>query len=62
MPLAVLAAAADGARQGADATRDMESRRGRSKKLGARSVGHIDPGAESAFVILHAMTNALRED
>ena len=60
--LAVLAAAADGARQGADATRDMESRRGRSKKLGARSVGHIDPGAESAFVILHAMTNALREN
>nr|WP_321523854.1 dihydroxyacetone kinase subunit DhaL [uncultured Cohaesibacter sp.] len=57
--LAVIAAAAAGARRGADATRDMESRRGRSKKLGARSVGHVDPGAESAHVILQAMTDAL---
>ena len=49
-----LAAAAAGARQGADATRDMRSGRGRSKKLGDRSVGHIDPGAESAAVLLAA--------
>nr|WP_321464076.1 dihydroxyacetone kinase subunit DhaL [uncultured Cohaesibacter sp.] len=55
----VLEAASLGARNGADATRDMESRRGRSKKLGARSVGHIDPGAESTHVMLKAMHEAL---
>ncbi|RYH05773.1 dihydroxyacetone kinase subunit DhaL [Tropicimonas sp. IMCC6043] len=55
---AVLAAAAEGAHAGAEATRDMESRRGRSKKLGARSVGHVDPGAASTHVILAAMRDA----
>ena len=59
--VAVLSAAAAGARSGADATCDMESRRGRSKKLGLRSVGHIDPGAESTHVILKAMSEALRK-
>lgn len=57
---AVLAAAVEGARAGAEATRDMESRRGRSKKLGARSVGHVDPGAASAHVILQAMLETLK--
>ncbi len=56
---AVLAAATEGARAGAEATREMESRRGRSKKLGARSVGHVDPGAASAHVILQAMLETL---
>ncbi|SNY91215.1 homodimeric dihydroxyacetone kinase [Cohaesibacter sp. ES.047] len=58
-PAIVLKAACRGARMGADATREMESRRGRSKKLGNRSVGHIDPGAESAYVTLKAMSEAL---
>jgi dihydroxyacetone kinase len=58
--IAVLAAAAEGARLGVEATRDMESRRGRSKKLGERSVGHVDPGAASAHVILQAMLDVLR--
>ncbi|SDJ10342.1 homodimeric dihydroxyacetone kinase [Aliiruegeria lutimaris] len=58
--LGVMQAATDGAREGAQATKDMESRRGRSKKLGARSVGHIDPGAASCHVMLEAMTEALR--
>ena len=49
-----LSAAAEGARSGADATKDMRSGRGRSKKLGDRSVGHIDPGAESTAVLLRA--------
>ncbi|RYH05786.1 dihydroxyacetone kinase subunit L, partial [Tropicimonas sp. IMCC6043] len=30
----------------------------RSKKLGARSVGHVDPGAASTHVILAAMRDA----
>ncbi|SES41330.1 dihydroxyacetone kinase [Tranquillimonas rosea] len=56
--LACLAAARDGARSGRDDTAQMESRRGRSKKLGARSVGHVDPGAASTHVILAAMYTA----
>ena len=56
---AVMRAAAGGALAGARATEQMESRRGRSRKLGARSVGHIDPGAASAHVMLEAMAAAL---
>ncbi len=52
---AVLQAAADAARAGRDETATFESRRGRSAKLGARSLGHIDPGAASAALILAAM-------
>ncbi|WP_062118750.1 dihydroxyacetone kinase subunit DhaL [Aureimonas sp. AU40] len=57
--LSVLQAARDGAEAGMKATADLESRRGRSSKLGVRSKGHIDPGAASSFVILRAMTAAL---
>lgn len=57
----VMQAARDGAEQGMKATAALESRRGRSAKLGARSMGHIDPGAASTFVILRAMSAALDE-
>ena len=56
---ACLDAACDGARKGRDYTATIESRRGRSAKLGARSVGHVDPGAASAVVILEAIRAAL---
>ncbi len=58
-PHTVLSAATQGAKDGAEATCDMESKRGRSKKLGQRSVGHMDPGAASAHTILSAMLAAL---
>lgn len=58
---AVIAAARDGAEAGMKATADLESRRGRSAKLGARSRGHIDPGAASSFVIMRAMAAALEK-
>ena len=54
-PAAVLAAAAAAAARGRDRTAEIESRRGRSAKLGARSLGHVDPGAASATLILQAM-------
>jgi len=57
--LEVMQAAAAGAEHGMNATAEMESRRGRSSKLGARSVGHIDPGAASTCVILRAMAATL---
>jgi dihydroxyacetone kinase len=56
-----LDAACAGAKLGRDQTADIESRRGRSKKLGARSIGHIDPGAASALVMLVAMRNVAYE-
>ncbi|MDB6178463.1 dihydroxyacetone kinase subunit DhaL [Paracoccus sp. Z330] len=59
--LSILRAATDGAARGRDATADMESRRGRSAKLGTRSLGHIDPGAASTHLILDAMAEALSE-
>ena len=59
--LDVLTAARDGGEAGMKATAALESRRGRSAKLGERSVGHIDPGAASTFVTLRAMTEALRK-
>jgi dihydroxyacetone kinase len=50
-----------GAKQGMEKTSDMIARRGRSAKLGERSVGHIDPGAASTYLTLRAMTEALRD-
>ncbi|WP_417270384.1 dihydroxyacetone kinase subunit DhaL [Celeribacter sp.] len=55
---ACLSAAAEGAEIGRDATTQMTSKRGRSKKLGERSVGHIDPGAASAHIIFVALRDA----
>jgi len=51
--------AAEAAEAGAEATRDMQSRRGRSKKLGERSIGHIDPGAASAAAMIAAWRDAV---
>ena len=59
--LTVLIAARDAAKAGAEYTATIESRCGRSAKLGARSVGHIDPGALSAYMILRAMTASLQD-
>lgn len=55
-----LEVAAKGAEEGRNSTAGIESKRGRSKKLGARSIGHIDPGAASAHVILPAIRDAAR--
>lgn len=47
------------ARQGAEATASMIARRGRSAKLGERSLGHPDPGATSLVYLLQAMGDVL---
>ncbi|WP_062207051.1 dihydroxyacetone kinase subunit DhaL [Aureimonas sp. AU12] len=41
--------------EGAEATRSMVASRGRAARLGERSLGHLDPGAVSAVLILKAM-------
>ncbi|PBB27615.1 MULTISPECIES: dihydroxyacetone kinase subunit DhaL [unclassified Mesorhizobium] len=52
---AALAAAA----RGAEATKDMIAAKGRSSRLGERSLGHIDPGAASAVTVIGAMRKSL---
>ncbi len=48
----------DAAEAGATATRSMVAARGRAARLGQRSLGHIDPGAASAAIILRAMMDS----
>ena len=54
-----LAAAADAARQGRDATVPLVARKGRASYLGERSAGHQDPGATSTALLLDAAVSAL---
>jgi dihydroxyacetone kinase-like protein len=49
---AALARAAEAAQQGRDATIPMLARKGRASYLGERSVGHQDPGATSAAMLV----------
>jgi dihydroxyacetone kinase phosphoprotein-dependent L subunit len=52
---AALAALTDAADAGAHDTIEMQARKGRASYLGPRSVGHEDPGAASAALMLHAL-------
>ncbi len=45
---------ADAAEEGMRATTPLEARKGRASYLGPRSVGHQDPGATSAHLLLRA--------
>jgi len=52
---AVLSAASEAARRGVDETKGMIARTGKARSLGERSLGHPDPGALSASLILAGM-------
>jgi phosphoenolpyruvate---glycerone phosphotransferase subunit DhaL len=52
-------AAADAAAAGRDATEPMLALKGRASYLGERSVGHVDPGAASAALLLAALADTL---
>jgi dihydroxyacetone kinase-like protein len=47
------------ARAGAEATKDMLAGKGRAERLGERALGHMDPGAASAVVVIGAMRRSL---
>ena len=49
-------AAIRAARHGAGSTRPLVARRGLALRLGARSAGHLDPGAVSCLYLLLALT------
>ncbi|GGS59320.1 MULTISPECIES: dihydroxyacetone kinase subunit DhaL [Streptomyces] len=50
--------AVDAARAGAEATVPMQARKGRASYLGERSIGHQDPGATSAALLVEALAAA----
>ncbi|MDQ0792136.1 dihydroxyacetone kinase subunit DhaL [Streptomyces sp. B1I3] len=50
-----LGAARDAARAGAEATVPLQARKGRASYLGERSIGHQDPGATSAALLIEAL-------
>lgn len=50
------ASAVETAEKGLASTRDITARFGRAAFLGERAIGHLDPGAKSATVIIRAIT------
>jgi dihydroxyacetone kinase-like protein len=54
-----LRAAADAAEKGRDGTVEMLARKGRASYLGERSIGHQDPGATSAALLVSAAAATL---
>lgn len=56
---AALSTAATAAENGRDATESLVARKGRASYLGERSVGHIDPGAASAAMLIAAAATVL---
>ena len=56
-----LTGAVDAANAGRDATTEMLARKGRASYLGERSIGHQDPGATSAALLVASAYDALRD-
>jgi dihydroxyacetone kinase-like protein len=55
-----VAAACEAAEAGVQATIPLQARKGRASYLGERSIGHQDPGATSASLILRALETVIR--
>jgi len=49
------------ASESVERTAPMQATKGRASFLGARSIGHIDPGAKSSCLMLHAVCSTLEE-
>jgi dihydroxyacetone kinase-like protein len=52
---------ADTADEAAEATKPIKATRGRASFLGDRSIGHVDPGARSAALIVRAIVETLEQ-
>ena len=59
---AALAAATEAAEAGAKATVPLQARKGRASYLGERSIGHQDPGATSAALVMAALQQAVEQE
>src|SRR5215475_4938413 len=49
------------ASESVERTAPMQATKGRASFLGARSIGHIDPGAKSSCLMLHAVCSRLED-
>lgn len=56
----VMAAGAEAASKGRDATREMAARKGRARFLGEKSVGYVDPGAASFAMFVAEFAQAIK--
>ena len=54
--------ACETAAAGVEATRGMLATKGRASFLGERSIGHIDPGAKTAPLMIEAITDAIKKE
>lgn len=52
--------AVSAADQGLESTRDMQATKGRASYLAERSKGHLDPGARSSQLLVHAICDVLQ--
>jgi dihydroxyacetone kinase-like protein len=57
----VFRAAAEAAKEGAEATIPLVAKKGRASYLGQRSAGHQDPGATSTYYLLDAAARSLED-
>jgi dihydroxyacetone kinase-like protein len=56
---AALRACADAAEAGMNSTVPLVAKKGRASYLGERSAGHMDPGAASTTLLVHALYKAV---
>ncbi len=59
--IAALDSACSAAREGTEYTKTIIATKGRASYLGERSIGHQDPGATSATIMLEAMRDGMKE-
>ena len=58
-PAAAMQQAAEAARKGAEATKDMQAKFGRARNLGERTLGNIDPGATSISYLFEGFSESI---
>ena len=59
--VSALDSACDAARNGVEYTKTIIATKGRASYLGERSIGHQDPGATSAALMLEAIRDFMKE-
>lgn len=51
----------DVAKKASEATKDIKATKGRASYLGERSIGHIDPGSQSAYLLIKTICETLMQ-
>lgn len=53
--------ASEKAKQGMESTKNIKATKGRASYLGERSIGHIDPGSMSSYIIIKTISDELNK-